>query len=41
MNPRNADHRDLTLTMTSPERRLRLDYRCINSLFVSPVDGAT
>ena len=41
MNLRNADHRDLKLAMTLPERRLRRDYRCINSLCVSTVDGDT
>ena len=38
MNPKNADHRDLKL---APERRLRLDYVCINRVFGSPEDGAT
>ena len=33
MHPRNADERDLEL---APERRLRRDYVCINSVFGSP-----
>ena len=43
MNPRDADHRDLRLAPDSTRMtivsELRLHY--INSLFVSPGDGAT
>ena len=39
MNPRNSDHMDLKLApggVAVPERRLRRDYVCINSVSGSP-----
>ena len=41
MNPRNADHMDLKLAPDVPERRLRRDYVCRNSVFGGREDGAT